>query len=127
RLHKSEGTAIKAIARKLGVSKNTVRRALASDTPPRYERAPAGSAVDEFVPQIRSLLADCPSMPATVIGERIGWTRSASVLRARVAELRPEYAPVDPADRTVYRPGEIIQCDLWFPPKISPAGPQTLL
>lgn len=127
RLHKSEGTAIKAIARKLGVSKNTVRRALASDTPPRYERAPAGSAVDEFVPQIRSLLADCPSMPATVIGERIGWTRSASVLRARVAELRPEYAPVDPADRTVYRPGEIIQCDLWFPPKIIPAGPQMLL
>ena len=53
-----------------------------------------------------------------MIAERIGWTRSASVLRAKVAELRPLFAPPDPADRTEYQPGEIVQCDLWFPPKI---------
>ena len=36
RLHRAEGLPIKAIARTLGVSRNTVRPALASDGPPRY-------------------------------------------------------------------------------------------
>jgi len=40
--------------------------------PPKYERAAAGSAVDGFEPRIRSLLAEFPDMPATVIAERIG-------------------------------------------------------
>ena len=43
RLHRVEGMAIKAIARQLGVSRNAVRRALARDAPPKYERAPRGS------------------------------------------------------------------------------------
>ena len=43
RLHRAEGLPIKAIVRVLGVSRNTVRTALASDGPPKYERAPAGS------------------------------------------------------------------------------------
>ena len=43
RLHRVEGMAIKAIARQLGVSRNAVRRALARDAPPTYERAPRGS------------------------------------------------------------------------------------
>ena len=30
-------------------------------------------------------------MSATVIAERIGWTRGMTVLRNRVAELRPAY------------------------------------
>ena len=55
-------------------------------------------------------------MPATVIAERIGWTRSIRALSARVAELRPVYLPPDPASRTAYAAGEIAQCDLWFPP-----------
>jgi transposase len=66
---------IKAIARTLGISRNTVRAALASDAPPRYERKPTGSAVDAFEPRIRELLQAYPAMPATVIAERIGWER----------------------------------------------------
>ncbi len=61
-------------------------------------------------------------MPATVIAERIGWTRSIRVLSARVAELRPVYLPPDPASRTAYVAGEIAQCDLWFPPIELPVG-----
>ena len=123
RLHKSEKMAIKAIARQLGVARNTVRAALSSDGPPKYERAPAGSVVDAFEPQIRALLSRTPTMPAAVIAERIGWTRSASVLRAKVAELRPLFAPPDPADRTEYQPGEIVPCDLWVPPRIVRVAP----
>ena len=120
RLHKSEQMSIKAIVRRTGLARNTVRAALAADEPPKYERDPAGSLVDAFEPAIRSLLAEFPSMPATVIAERVGWEHSSSVLRAKVAQLRPLYAPSDPADRTVYVAGEIVQCDLWFPGKVIP-------
>jgi transposase len=126
RLHLSEKMAIKAIARRLGLARNTVRAALAADSPPRYERAPAGSRCDAFEPAIRLLLAEFPEMPATVIAERIGWLHSSSVLRARIAELRPLYRPADPADRTVYAAGEIVQCDLWFPGRVVPVGEKVL-
>jgi hypothetical protein len=69
--------------------------------PPKYERGPVGSLVDVYESRIRMLLAEFPSMPATVIAERIGWPHSSSVLRAKVAGLRPLYAPTDPAGRTV--------------------------
>jgi transposase len=113
---------IREIARVLGISRNTVRAALASDAPPKYERASKGSIVDGVEPRIRELLAVFPTMPATVIAERIGWTRSIRVLSARVAELRPVYLPPDPAARTAYAAGEIAQCDLWFPPIKLPVG-----
>jgi len=35
RLHRGEGLPIKAIARRLGISRNKVKRALAWDEPPR--------------------------------------------------------------------------------------------
>ena len=122
RLHRAERMPIKAIARVMGVSRNTVRAAVASDRPPRYERPRRGSIVDAAEPRIRELLKAYPSMPATVIAERIGWDRSIRVLRDRVAELRPAYLPPDPASRTVYAAGEVAQCDLWFPPVMVPVG-----
>jgi transposase len=122
RLHRAEKMPIKAIARTLGVSKNTVRRALRSGEPPKYERQGPGSAVDAAEPRIRLLLKDYPTIPATVIAERIGWANSITVLRDRVRELRPVYLPVDPASRTAYDPGELAQCDLWFPPAQIPLG-----
>ena len=116
RLHRAEGVPIKAIARRLGVGRNTVRRALASAGPPQYRRPAKGSIVDAVEPRIRELLAQWPTMPATVIAERIGWVRSMTVLKDRVRELRPLFAPPDPASRVDYQPGELAQCDLWFPP-----------
>lgn len=122
RLHRAEGMPIKVIARVMKVSRNTVRAAIASDGPPKYVRKPAGSIVDQAEPRIRELLKAYPTMPATVIAERIGWERSIRVLSGRVAELRPVYLPPDPASRTRYEAGEIAQCDLWFPPAGVPVG-----
>jgi transposase len=122
RLRRAEGMPIKAIARVMGCSKNTVRRALATVGPPRYERARQGSIVDGFEPRIRELLQVWPTMPATVIAERIGWTRGLTVLKDRVRELRPAYLPPDPASRTTYAAGEVAQCDLWFPAITLPVG-----
>jgi transposase len=123
RLHRAERMPIKQVARMVGCSKNTVKRALAADRPPRYERrAGAGSIVDAVEPRIRELLQVWPTMPATVIAERIGWTRGLTVLKDRVRELRPVYLPPDPASRTAYAAGEVAQCDLWFPAITVPVG-----
>ena len=122
RLHRAEEMPIKVIARVMGCSKNTVKAALASEGPPRYVRVGSGSIVDEVEAQIRELLAAWPTMPATVIAERIGWSRSIRVLSGRVAELRPVYLPPDPASRTSYVAGEIAQCDFWFPDIEIPVG-----
>jgi hypothetical protein len=52
---------------------------LAAESAPRYQRALNGSIVDEVEPRIREL-QQWATMPATVIAERIGWTRSITVL-----------------------------------------------
>jgi transposase len=122
RLHRGEGMPIKVIARTVGCSKNTVKKALADEGPPRYERPARGSIVDGVEPRIRELLRAWPTMPATVVAERIGWERSIRTLRDRVSDLRPAYLPPDPASRTTYLAGEVGQCDFWFPEVTIPVG-----
>jgi transposase len=122
RLHFAEGLAIKEITRRLGVARNTVRQAVRSGQPPVFHRRPRPSAVDAYEPAIRELLRAHPRMPATVIAERIGWPRGITILKERVAQLRPAYLPPDPCQRTDYRPGELAQWDLWFPPVDVPLG-----
>ncbi len=115
RLHRAEGVPIKEIARRLGVARKTVRAALNSDRPPVFQRAPRGQVADAFEPRMRALLQEWPTMPAPVMAERIGWPYSSAPLRKRLALIRPEYTGIDPVDRVVYEPGQVAQCDLWFP------------
>ena len=121
RLFKSEKLSQAEIARKLSLSRNTVAKALRSQAPPRYERAPvttsAWAAVESAV---RALLVQYPTMPATVLAERVGWAGGHSWFSENVARIRPEYAPADPCDRLVHLPGEQVQCDLWFPGQLVP-------
>lgn len=122
RLHRTEGLPIKMIARTLGISRNTVRAALTADGPPRYVRKPAGSAVDAFEPRIREQLRAVPTMPATVIAERVGWDRGMAMFKERVRELQPAYLPPDPSSRTIYEAGSLAQFDFWFPDIELPVG-----
>jgi transposase len=122
RLHRAERMGIKAISARLGIARNTVRAAIRSQTPPKYQRARAGSRVDEVDGELRELLGEFPSMPATVIAERIAWTHGMTILKERVRELRPLFAPPDPVQRTTYRPGELGQWDLWQPDVEIPVG-----
>lgn len=125
RLYRAEGVPIKEIARRLGVARNTVRAALASDKPPKYERAARGSVADAFEPRVRALLKEWPGMPAPVIAQRIGWPYSDGPLKKLLTRIRPEYRGIDPADRVTYEPGQVAQCDLWFPePRIPVAAGQ---
>ncbi len=96
------GSAIKAIARDLGIARNTVRRALACDSPPvRAARAATGSIVDRFEPLILAELAADPDLTVSEIAARIGWTRSATVLKDRVRALRPVANRLDGAEAPV--------------------------
>lgn len=122
RLHRAESLSISEIARRLGVTRNTVRSALASDRPPKYQRKRQRTLADTAEPQVRALLSEFPRMPATVIAERIGWQHSITTIKDRIREIRPEYVGVDPVDRFVYKPGAIAQCDLWFPETVVPVG-----
>lgn len=122
RLHFAEGISIKELVRRTGRSRNTIRAALRSETPPRYERVRREWAVDAVDGEIRALLAEHPRMPATVIAERIGWGRGMSQFKRRVSELRPLFVPPDPVQRTEYQPGELAQWDLWFAAADVPVG-----
>ena len=125
RLHASERLPQAQIARQLGISRNTVAKAIASTDPPAYSRTPVPTSFEPFEQQVRDLLDETWSMPATVLAERVSWTGSASWFRQNVAAIRPEYAPTDPADRIVYHPGDQVQCDLWFPEPKIPLGDAT--
>jgi transposase len=127
RLHVSEKLPKARIARQLGISRNTVAKAIESAGPPEYSRPPVVTSFEAFEQQVRQLLAGTPSMPATVLAERVGWTGSPTWFRQNVARLRPDYAPTDPADRIVYHPGDQMQCDLWFPEPRIPLADGTVV
>ena len=118
-----------AIARRLGISRTTVLKAVRSEAPPKYERRSAVTSFAAVEARVRGLLTDTPDMPSTVLAERVGWTGSSSWFRDNVARIRPEYQRLDPADRIVWGAGDAAQCDLWFPPKKIPLenGTSTLL
>jgi hypothetical protein len=115
-----EGVPNSRVAERLGVSRTTVVKAAASESPPRYERRAGPTSFTPFEPRVRVLLAETPEMPATVLAERVGWEGSITWFRDNVRRLRPEQRRQDPADRLTWSAGDAAQCDLWFPPKRIP-------
>jgi transposase len=113
---------MRSIASRLGISRNTVAKAVSAEGPPAYVCGPQDSGIKAVEPAIRALLKENPRMPATVLAERVGWAGSPAWFRESVAKIRPEYAPADPADRISYEPGDQAQCDLWFPEVRIPVG-----
>lgn len=113
----AEGVPKAAIARRLGVSRGTVIKAVASQAPPRYQRKPGPTSFTAFEARVRELLNETPDMPATVLAERVGWTGSIRWFRENVTRVRVEHRPIDPADRLSWAAGDAAQCDVWFPPR----------
>jgi hypothetical protein len=92
------------IGRIVGVSRGTVERALESDRAPKYQRAAGVSSFDAFAPRVRELLVKTPTMPAAALAERVGWSGSASLFRAKVAAIRPATdAPTPPTPSNAMR------------------------
>lgn len=116
----ADGMPQRQVARNLGIARETVAAAVRSDRPPKYERPAQPTSFTPFEARVRALLAEHPSMPATVIAERVEWSGSITWFRDNIRRLRPEHRPVDPADRLAWAAGDAAQCDLWFPPRKIP-------
>ena len=72
REHFVAGKSIKRLARETGLSKNTIRRALRSEAPPRYQRSPQASVLEPFKPEIHRLLTEDPKLPGVRVRELLG-------------------------------------------------------
>jgi transposase len=116
RMHRVERVAIREIRRRTGLHRETIRRALANDQPLRYRRKGTPSKLDSFKEEIERLLRSDPPIPNTRIRELIcelGYEGGKTILDTHLREVRPRFAPKRTYQRTVYRPGEICQFDLW--------------
>ena len=126
REHFVRGVSIKELARRYGIDRNTVRRALRSEAPPVYRRAPGGSKLDPFKEEIHRLLKQDPKLPGVRVRELLeplGCDVGKTVVDDYLRQVRPLFAPAPRAfQRTVYRPGEIVQFDLWEPRAEVPVG-----
>ena len=125
REHFVRGVSIKELARRTGMSRNTIRSALRAAAPPKYERARAGSKLDPFKDEIHRLLGADPSMPGQRIRELIaplGFDGGKTIVDDYLREIRPLFERPRTFQRTVYRPGEICQFDLWEPRAQVPVG-----
>ena len=71
RMREVEGLSIHEIVRRTGHDRNTVRRALRREGPPRYERPSRPSKLDPFKVEIQGLLQWDARIPGTRIRELI--------------------------------------------------------
>jgi transposase len=126
REHFVGGKSIKQLARATGMSRNTIRRALRSDRPPGYERSPTAGVLEPFKAEIHRLLKDDPKLPGVRVRELLeplGCTVCKTVVDDYLREVRPLFAPPPRTfQRTVYRPGELCQFDVWQPRAEMPVG-----
>jgi transposase len=126
RLHFVRGLSIREIHRRTGLHRETIRNALKSDDAPRYSRAPAGSKLDPFKDEIHRLLREDPKLPGQRVREliaQLGFDGGKTIVDDYLREVRPLFAPPPRTfQRTVYRPGEVCQFDLWEPKAEVPVG-----
>ena len=125
RLHRVEQLSIREISRRTGLHRKTVRRALTATVPPRYSRSEAVSKVDPFKDWICEQLQADPRIASQRLRElagEIGYEGGKSIFDDYVREVRPRFQVVRTFQRTIYRPGELVQCDLWEPREHVPVG-----
>jgi hypothetical protein len=113
------------VAKSLGLARDTVARAVASDSPPKYERAVVVSKLDPFREWICEQLQADPSIQSLRLREmatEIGYAGGKSIFDDYVREVRPRFQVRRTFQRTIYQPGELVQCDLWEPRELIPVG-----
>jgi len=125
REHFVRGVSIKELARRTGMSRNTIRSALRSSTAPRYSRPSPVSKLDPFKDEIHRLLKADAKLTGQRIRELIaplGFDGGKTIVDDYLRQVRPLFDPPRTFQRTIYRPGEICQFDLWEPKAEIPVG-----
>ena len=125
RMHRVERLSIREIHRRTGLHRKTIRRALAGDAPPHYRRSARSSKLDPFKDEIERLLRSDPRIPGKRVRElleELGYAGSKTILDDYLRDIRPRFAPRRTYQRTVYRPAELLQFDLFEPRQELPVG-----
>jgi Mu transposase, C-terminal domain len=125
RLYFVERRSKRAIHRLTGIHRDTITRALAHDEPPRYQRPVVPSKLDPFKAWIEEQLRSDPRIPSQrlrELAEELGYEGGKTIFDDFVRGVRPRYLVRRTFQRTVYRPGELVQCDLWEPREPVPVG-----
>jgi len=110
-LHR-QGLSIKGIARKLGISRNAVRRALRRGGPPKYERPPAPSKLDPYKDYLLARLSEFPELSAVSLMDEIramGYAGGISILKDFTRPYRVRRR--EPVVRFETPPGKQAQVD----------------
>jgi transposase len=125
RMHRVERLSIREIHRRTGLHRETIRRALRGDEPPSYSRPPSPSKLDPLKPWIEEQLRSDPRIPSKRLRElarELGYRGGKTIFDDYVRELRPRYLVRRTYQRTIYRPGELLQFDLFEPRAPIPVG-----
>ena len=125
RMHRVEQLSIREISRRTGLHRKTVRRALAAPEPPRYSRPAGRSKLDPFKDWVCEQLTVDPRIQSQRLREmatELGYAGGKSIFDDYVREVRPRFLAPRTFQRTIYRPGELVQCDLWEPAEQIPVG-----
>jgi transposase len=125
-----QGLAKRAIARALGISRNTVKALVAAHAGARdagqpalvkrSARAPRASKIDAYAPRIRQLIAQYPDITAQRVFETLredGFTGGYTAVKKAVRVLRPPPRPEPSLATPEYGPGEMSEND-WSPYKV---------
>ncbi|MBV9167600.1 MAG: IS21 family transposase [Solirubrobacterales bacterium] len=107
------------------MARNTVRAALRSDRPPEFRCPERPSQLDPFKAEIHELLRRDPRLPGVRVRELIeplGFAGGKTIVDDYLREVRPLFLKLRTHQRTVYRPGEVCQWDLWEPSEPVPVG-----
>lgn len=125
REHFVRGVSIKELARRTGLARNTVRAAVRSDAPPAFRCPERPSKLDPFKDEIHRLLSEDPRLPGVRMRELIeplGFGGGKTIVDDYLREVRPLFLRPRTFQRTVYRPAEVCQWDLWEPSGPVPVG-----
>jgi transposase len=125
RMHRVERLSIREISKRTGLHRKTIRRALAAEAPPTYSRPAAVSKLDPFKEWICEQLRAEPGIQSLRLREmaaELGYAGGKTIFDDYVREVRQRFLVKRTFQRTVYRPGELVQCDLWEPREQIPVG-----
>ena len=113
KLYLVDGLAIRVIAKKLGMSRNTVRRLVGRGvSKPRVPAPPRTSLLTPYETKLKTLMVETPELSAPAVLEKLradGYKGGVSILRERLRWLRPRekeaFLTLD------FKVGEAVQVD----------------